>query len=209
RIGVFVCHCGINIGGIVNVPEVVEYAKKLPNVVYAEDNLYTCSADTQRRIREKIEEFNLNRVVVAACTPRTHEPLFRETLREAGLNEYLFEMANIRDQCSWVHMHEPAKATKKAEDLVAAAVSKARLLKPLKKPVTNVIPVGLVIGGGLSGMIAALELAKQGFEVHIVEREKELGGHLRHIHYLPESLESPQEVLRSIIRDVYENERIH
>ena len=208
RIGVFVCHCGINIGGIVNVPEVVEYAKKLPNVVYAEDNLYSCSADAQVRIREKIIEHRLNRVVVASCTPRTHEPLFRETVREAGLNLYLFEMANIRDQCSWVHMHEPEKATDKAKDLVTAAVAKAQMLKPLKKPVTNVVPIGLVIGGGVSGMTAALELARQGFEVHLVEKEKELGGHLRHIYYLLGS-ENPQEMLRSTIREVYENKKIH
>ena len=208
RIGVFICHCGINIGGIVNVPEVVEYARKLPKVTYAEHNLYSCSADAQTRIRDQIIEHRLNRVVVASCTPRTHEPLFRETVQEAGLNPYLFEMANIRDQCSWVHMHEPEKATEKAKDLVTAAVSKARLLKPLKKPVTNVTPVGLVIGGGISGMTAALELARQGFEVHLVEREKELGGHLRHIHYLLRS-EDPQERLMTTIKDVSENERIH
>ncbi|MDI6846728.1 MAG: FAD-dependent oxidoreductase, partial [Candidatus Bathyarchaeia archaeon] len=208
RIGVFICHCGINIGGIVNVPEVVEYAKNLPNVVYAEHNLYTCSQDTQKRIREMIKEHNLNRVIVAACTPRTHEPLFRETIQEAGLNIYLFEMANIRDQCSWVHMHEHEEATEKARDLVRAAVAKARLLRPLKKPVIDVVPVGLVIGGGLSGMIAALELAKQGFEVHLVEKEKELGGNLRHIHYLLGS-EDPQERLRSLIKEVTENDKIH
>jgi heterodisulfide reductase subunit A len=208
RIGVFVCHCGINIGGVINVPEVVEYVKKLPNVVYAEHNLYTCSQDTQKRIREIIKEHNLNRVVVASCTPRTHEPLFRETIREAGLNIYLFEMANIRDQCSWVHMHEPKEATEKAKDLVRSIVAKARLLKPLKKPVIDVKPTGLVIGGGLSGMTAALELAKQGFEVHLVEKEKELGGHLRHIYYLLGS-EDPQERLRSIIKEVTENEKIH
>jgi heterodisulfide reductase subunit A len=208
RIGVFVCHCGINIGGVVNVPEVVEYVKTLPNVVYAEHNLYTCSQDTQERIREKIKEHNLNRVVVASCTPRTHEPLFRETIREAGLNIYLFEMANIRDQCSWVHMHEPEEATEKAKDLVRSIVAKARLLKPLKKPMIDVTPTGLVIGGGLSGMTAALELAKQGFEVHLVEKEKELGGHMRHIHYVLGS-EDPQERLRSVIEEVTENEKIH
>ncbi|MGB9853391.1 MAG: FAD-dependent oxidoreductase [Candidatus Bathyarchaeales archaeon] len=208
RIGVFVCHCGINIGGIVRVPEVVEYAKKLPNVVYAEDNLYTCSDDTQKRIREKIEEYKLNRVVVASCTPRTHEPLFRETVREAGLNPYLFEMANIRDQCSWVHMHEPEEATEKAKDLVRAVVAKARLLRPLKNPTVNVTPVGLVIGGGVSGMTAALELAMQGFEVHLVEREKELGGHLKKIYYILGG-EDPQEQLRKLVKDVMENEKIH
>jgi len=208
RIGVFICHCGINIGGIVRVPEVVEYAKKLPNVVYAEDNLYTCSDDTQKRIREKIEEYKLNRVVVASCTPRTHEPLFRETVREAGLNPYLFEMANIRDQCSWVHMHEPEEATEKAKDLVRAVVAKARLLKPLRNPTVNVTPVGLVIGGGVSGMTAALELAKQGFEVHLVEREKELGGHLRKIYYTLEG-EDPQKQLGKLVKAVMENERIN
>lgn len=209
RIGVFVCHCGINIGGVVNVPEVVEYAKKLPNVVYAEANLYTCSQDTQKLIREKIQQYKLNRVVVASCTPRTHEPLFRETVQEAGLNPYLFEMANIRDQCSWVHMHEPKAATEKAKDLVRSVVAKARLLQPLKKPQITVTPVGLVIGGGVSGMTAALELAKQGFEVHLVEREKELGGHLRHIHYLLEGDEDPQEKLKALISEVMANSKIH
>ncbi|MEM1550823.1 MAG: FAD-dependent oxidoreductase, partial [Candidatus Bathyarchaeia archaeon] len=208
RIGVFVCHCGINIGGIVNVPEVVEYAKTLPNVVYAEANLYTCSTDTQKLIKEKIIEHKLNRVVVASCTPRTHEPLFRETVREAGLNEYLFEMANIRDQCSWAHMHEPRAATEKAKDLVRSAVAKARLLRPLKKPIVNVIPAALVIGGGVSGMNVSLELAKQGFEVHLVEREKELGGNLRKIYYLLEGGD-PQEYLRKLISEVTRHPNIH
>jgi len=207
RIGVFVCHCGINIGGVVNVPAVVEYAKKLPNVIYAEHNLYTCSQDTQKCIRERIKEHNLNRVVVASCTPRTHEPLFRETVREAGLNIYLFEMANIRDQCSWVHMHEPKKATEKSKDLVRAAVAKARLLKPLPKPIINVVPAALVIGGGLSGMTAALELAKQGFDVHLVEREKEFGGYARQIHYLLGS-QDPQMQLQAIIDEVKANPKI-
>ncbi|MCK4313907.1 CoB--CoM heterodisulfide reductase iron-sulfur subunit A family protein, partial [Candidatus Bathyarchaeota archaeon] len=208
RVGVFVCHCGINIGGTVNVPEVVEYAKTLPDVVYAEHNLYTCSQDTQKRIREKIEEFNLNRVIVASCTPRTHEPLFRETVQEAGLNPYLFEMANIRDQCSWVHMHEPEKATEKAKDLVRSVVAKARLLKPLKKPVVNVVPAGLVIGGGITGMTTALELARQGFEVHLVEKDKEFGGHLRTLHYTLEG-DDPKEQLNKITKEVMETDKIH
>ena len=208
RIGVFICHCGINIGGIVNVPEVVEYAKTLPGVVYAEDNLYTCSQDTQERIKEKIKEYKLNRVVVASCSPRTHEPLFRETVREAGLNPYLFEMANIRDQCSWVHMHDPKAATEKAKDLVRMAVAKARLLRPLRKPVISITPVALVIGGGLSGMTAALELAEQGFEVHLVEREPELGGNLRRLRYTLEGLDV-QAFLRDLISKVMSHEKIH
>jgi len=208
RIGVFVCHCGINIGGVVNVPEVVEYAKTLPNVVYAEANVYTCSQDTQKLIKEKIQENKLNRVIVASCTPRTHEPLFRETVQEAGLNPYLFEMTNIRDQCSWVHMHEPKEATEKAKDLVRSIVAKAKLLKPLKKPLINVTPTGLIIGSGVSGMTAALELAKQGFEVHLVEREKELGGHLRTLHYLLGG-EDPKEKLNTLTNAVKENEKIH
>jgi heterodisulfide reductase subunit A len=209
RIGVFVCHCGINIGGVVNVPEVVEYAKTLPNVVYSEANLYTCSQDTQKLIREKIQQHNLNRVVVASCTPRTHEPLFKETVQEAGLNPYLFEMTNIRDQCSWVHMHEPKEATEKAKDLVRSIVAKAKLLKPLKKPEISVTPVGLVIGGGVAGMTAALELAEQGFEVHLVEREKDLGGYLRKIHYLFDKDEDPQEKLAALVNSVKENDKIH
>jgi heterodisulfide reductase subunit A len=209
RIGVFVCHCGVNIGSVVNVPEVVEYAKTLPNVAYAEANLYTCSQDAQKLIAEKIKQHNLNRVVVASCTPRTHEPLFRETVQEAGLSPYLFEMANIRDQCSWVHMHEHKKATEKAKDLVASMVAKARLLEPLKKPTINVTPVGLVIGGGVAGMTAALELAKQGFEIHLVEKENELGGHLRKIHYLLEKDDDPQKKLEEMTKAVMENSKIH
>ena len=209
RIGVFVCHCGINIGGVVNVPQVVEYAKTLPNVVYAEANVYTCSQDTQKLIREKIQQNKLNRVIVASCTPRTHEPLFKETVQEAGLNPYLFEMTNIRDQCSWVHMHEPKEATKKAKDLVRSIVAKSALLKPLKKPVINVTQVGLVIGGGVSGMTAALELAKQGFEVHLVEKEKELGGHLRTIYYLLGEKDDPKEKLNALVNEVMKNDKIH
>jgi len=184
RIGVFVCHCGRNIGGYADVPSIVEYARTLPNVVYAEDNLYTCSTDTQEQITRLIDEQDLNRVVVASCSPRTHEPLFRNTCREAGLNEYLFEMANIRDQCTWVHMNEPQEATRKASDLVRMAVAKARLLEPLKKGLLKVNNDAVVIGGGLAGMTAAINLADQGFKVSLVEKEKELGGNLRHIHSL-------------------------
>ncbi|MBU0599458.1 FAD-dependent oxidoreductase [bacterium] len=181
RIGVFICHCGINIAGVVDVPRVIEYARTLPNVIHAENKLYTCSSDTQQAIIEKIKEHNLNRVIVAACTPRTHEPLFRNTIRQAGLNPYLFEMANVRDQCSWVHANEPEKATRKAKDLVRMAIAKARLLEPLYGNTIKVNQAALVIGGGLAGMQSAIDLAAQGFLVHLVEKEKELGGNLRRI----------------------------
>lgn len=207
RIGVFICHCGINIGGVVDVPAVTEYAKTLPNVVLAENNLYTCSQDTQEHITEMILEHKLNRVIVASCTPRTHEPLFRETVREAGLNPYLFEMANIRDQCSWVHMHEPEKATQKALDLVRMAAGKARTLEPLQSIAVPVNNAALVIGGGIAGMTAALNLADQGFDVNLVERNKELGGNMRHLRYLPAG-EDPATQLAETIRKLTGHPRI-
>jgi heterodisulfide reductase subunit A len=208
RIGVFVCHCGTNIAGVVNVPSVVEYAKTLPNVVYANNNLYTCSNDTQEVIKEIIKEHNLNCVVVASCTPRTHEPLFRNTIRDAGLNQYLFEMANIRDQCSWVHMAEPEKASEKSKDLVRMAVAKARMLEPLQTRFVPIIKSALVIGGGVAGISSALELAGQGYDVYLVEREKELGGNLRHIHYLLNG-EKPQEELKKLIHRIEDHPKIH
>ena len=183
RIGVFVCHCGINIGSVVDVPPTAEYAKSLPYVVYAEDNLYTCSQDTQDHIREMILEHNLNRVVVASCSPRTHEPLFQQTLREAGLNPHLFEMANIRDQCSWIHMNEPEEATEKARDLVRMAVAKVALVEPLSAASLDMTSSALVVGGGLAGMTAALAVAEQEFDVHLIERSKELGGMVSRIYY--------------------------
>ncbi len=179
RIGVFVCHCGINIGGVVDVPKVAEEIRNLPGVVYVEENLYTCSQDTQQKMRELIDEHKLNRVVVASCSPRTHEPLFQETLKEAGLNPYLFEMANIRDQCSWVHQKNPREATRKATELVAMSVAKASFLEPLTPMELDVEKGVLVVGGGLSGMSAALEAARQGLRVYLVEKEGELGGNLR------------------------------
>jgi len=182
RVGVFVCYCGRNIGAYVNVPEVVEYVKGLPNVVHAEHNLYTCSEEGISAIKKGIQEFNLNRVVVASCTPRTHEPLFRSACEATGLNKYLFEFVNIRDQCSWVHMGEPEKSTEKAKDLIRMGVAKARLLEPLEEIEIAVTPAALVIGGGVVGMSAALNLAEQGFEVHLVERERELGGTLLDVH---------------------------
>ncbi|MGB3480093.1 MAG: FAD-dependent oxidoreductase [bacterium] len=207
RIGVFICHCGINIGGYVDVPHVVEYTKTLPDVIYAEDNLYTCSQDTQKRIVEMIKEHKLNRVVVASCTPRTHEALFRETIREAGLNPYLFEMANIRDQCSWIHMNEPEEATEKAKDLVRMAVAKTRLLMPLKRVEIDVVQKALVIGGGIAGMVASLSLAEQGFEVFLAEKEKELGGNLNHIYYTIEGRDV-QRFLRRTIGKIKNNRLI-
>jgi len=184
RIGVFICHCGRNIGAYVNVPEVVDYAKGLPNVVHAERNIYTCSEEGVSAIKKGIQEHNLNRVIVASCTPRTHEPLFRSACEAAGLNKYLFEFVNIRDQCSWVHMEEPEKATQKAKDLVRMGVAKARLLEPLEEIEIPVNPSAMVIGGGVVGMAAALNLANQGFQVYLVEKEGELGGTLRNLHKL-------------------------
>ncbi|MBM4237575.1 MAG: CoB--CoM heterodisulfide reductase iron-sulfur subunit A family protein, partial [Euryarchaeota archaeon] len=207
RIGVFVCHCGINIGGVVRVPSVVDYAKTLPGVVYAEENLYTCSSDTQEKIKEMIKQHNLNRVVVASCTPRTHEPLFQNTIREAGLNVYLFEMANIRDQCSWIHMHEPEKATKKSRDLVRMAVAKARLLEPLKKSELPVNHTAVVIGGGLAGMVAALEIASQGFEVHLVEKTGQLGGNMAKLLHL-EGERKPKDYVGELIARVRDQKNI-
>ncbi len=175
-IGVFVCNCGINIGGIADVPAVREYAQTLPNVVHVEDNLFTCSQDTQDKMKEVIQEKGINRVVVASCSPRTHEPLFQETIRDAGLNKYLFEMANIRDQDTWVHMNEPEKATEKAKDLVRMAVAKAGLVEPLQQFEIPVKPSALVVGGGAAGMEAALGIAEQGYQAYLVERTGELGG---------------------------------
>jgi len=176
RIGVFVCNCGTNIGGIVDVPSVAEYARTLPGVTYVEENLFTCSQDTQDKMKEAIQREGLNRVVVAACTPRTHEELFRETLKDAGLNKYLFEMSNIRNQCSWVHSKERNEATSKSKDLVRMAVARAQLIQPLPQPTVPVDSRALVIGGGIAGMSAALGLADQGFHVFLVEQAGELGG---------------------------------
>jgi len=207
RIGVFVCHCGRNIGGYLDVPEVMEFAKTLPGVVYAEHNLYTCSNDTQDVIKQVIEDNDLNRVVVASCTPRTHEALFRDTIREAGLNKYLFEMANIRDQCSWVHMDLHAAATGKAKRLLAMAVAKAALLEPLKTNSMKINQDALVIGGGMSGMSAAINLGDQGFAVHLVEREDELGGNLRHVHGALDGSD-PQAILAETIDKVQAHPKV-
>ncbi len=183
RIGVFVCNCGINIGGVVDVPAVRDYAATLPNVVFSDDNLFTCSQDTQDKIKEMIVEHDLNRVVVASCSPKTHEQMFMETLEACGLNRYLFEMANIRNQDSWIHANNPDAATKKAKDLVRMSVARAGVLHTLEEKVVPINHRALVIGGGVAGMTSALNLARQGFDTVIIEKEAELGGFARKLHH--------------------------
>jgi heterodisulfide reductase subunit A2 len=182
RVGVFVCHCGSNIASVVDVERVVAETRRLPFVIHAESNTYTCADDSQDRIKTKIAEHGLNRVVVASCTPRTHEPIFRDTLRDAGLNPFLLEMANIRDQCSWVHSGDPEKATQKALELVRMAAGRSAQLMPLQQELVPVNNAALVIGGGMAGMTAALALADQGFPVHLVEKGAELGGTARQLY---------------------------
>lgn len=208
RIGVFVCHCGTNIGGFVDVPAVVEYVKTLPNVAFARDNLYTCAEDGLTAIREAIKEHRLNRVIVASCTPRTHAPLFQGACEEAGLNKYLFEFANIREQCSWVHMKEKEDATRKAKDLIRSAISKAALLVPQEEMRVDVVPRSLVIGGGVAGLSAALSLARQGFDVQLVEKENVLGGFTRNLNNLSLGEKSAEETIKPLIENVQAHENI-
>jgi len=211
RIGVFVCHCGANIGSVVNVSDVVEYAKTLPNIVHAEEGQFICSADYAETIKVAIKDHNLNRVVAASCTPRTHEYLFRNTLREEGLNPFLFEFANIREQCSWVHTDEPEAATQKAKDLVAMAVAKARLLQPQTEGELSVGKECLVVGGGICGVTAALTAANMGFKVYLVEKENELGGMLKKLYKLFPYDTSSEELLEqwiTLLRD-HENVEIY
>lgn len=208
RVGVFVCHCGINIASVVNVPEVVEYAKTLPNVVHAEGNLYTCSSEGLGKIGQAIKKHNLTQVVVASCTPRTHESLFRSACEEAGLNKYLFHMANIREHCSWVHAKEPVQATEKAKEIVRMAVAKAVVLEPQTEPEIEVQPSTLVIGGGISGMTSAISLAHQGFTVHLVEKEEMLGGKLNKLHKLYPTGRQSSEVIDEFIHTAKSNENI-
>ena len=181
RIGVFICRCGINIANVVDVPRVVEHVRNLPNVVFADEKLFTCSQDTQEQFLDIIKEHNLNRVVVSACSPRTHEPMFQLTMEKAGLNPYLFTMTNIRDQCSWVHAHNKEGATLKAMDLARMAIARARRLAPLQKSKMDVVHDALVLGGGVSGITAALNLADQGFHVYLVEKSDKLGGNALYI----------------------------
>ena len=207
RIGAFICSCGTNIAGTVDVKEVTEFAKSLPGVVHAENTIYTCSADSLKLIQERVKEFNLNRVLVASCTPRTHEPLFRDTIREVGLNPYLFEMANIRDQCSWVHMNLKAEATEKAKDLVRMAIACSKNLEPLHQMPRSLNHTCLIVGGGLAGMVGALSVAEQGYPVYLIERERELGGRLRQIYYSGNGGD-PQAYLKELIKKTENHPKI-
>jgi heterodisulfide reductase subunit A len=208
KVGVFVCHCGANIGRVVDVPSVVEYSTELENVVHAEEGLFVCSTDAAEQIANTIRDKGLNRVVVAACTPRTHEPLFRDTLREGGINQYFFDMANIREHCSWVHFKEKEEATQKAKDIVRMSVARTIDLEPLEEFDLPVNKTGLVVGGGVAGMTSALALANQGFEVHLVEKAKDLGGMARRIQTTLEGMDV-QLYLSDLIRQVYQHPLIH
>ena len=208
RVGVFVCHCGANIGRVVNVPSAVEYSKTLPNVVYAQEQLFSCANNCAKEIADMAKEKGLNRVVVAACSPRTLELLFRDTLREAGLNQYYYDMANIREQCSWVHAKEKEVATAKAKDIIRMSVARTAYLEPLREIDLPVNKTALVVGGGIAGMTCALSMANQGHEVYVVEKEKDLGGTARRIHTTLEGLDV-QAYLRDLVRKVYQNPSIH
>jgi len=207
RIGVFICHCGINIGGVIDVPKVVERTRDLPYVIHADDETFTCSSDSLERIKERIQDLGLNRIVVASCTPRTHEPIFQDTLREAGLNPHLFEMVNLRDQNSWVHRQHPELATMKAMETVRMGVAKVAELVPVEHHKIPVIQEALVVGGGIAGMSSALSMADQGFMVHLIEREKDLGGMLKDIH-LGANEEDPQALLKETVEKVLSHPRI-
>jgi len=207
RIGVFVCRCGTNIAGVLDVPTIAEFARSLPGVVYVEENLFSCSQDTQQKMTQVIKEQRLNRIVVAACSPLTHEVLFQETVANAGINKYLFEMANIRNQCSWVHSGDREEGTEKAKDLVRMAVAKVALFDPMSEPVIKINPAALVIGGGLSGMSAAKNLAAQGYHTYLVEKGDALGGQARSI-YQTWRGEDVQKNLTELIQEIQSNERI-
>ena len=208
RIGVFVCHCGANIGRVVDVPSVVDYALTLPNVVYAQEQLFSCATNSAQEITDMIREKGLNRVVVAACSPRTLEPLFRDTVREAGINQYFYEMANIREHDSWVHSKEPEEATAKAKDILRMSVARTGLLEPLEEIDLPVNKTALVVGGGIAGMTCALSIADQGHEVYLLEKESDLGGKARRLHYNLEGLDV-QAYLGDLVRKVYQHPAIH
>ncbi len=207
RIGVFVCRCGTNIAGVLDVPGIAEYAKGLPGVVYVAENLFSCAQDTQEKMAKIIREQKLNRVVVAACSPLTHEPLFQETVVNAGINKYLFEMANIRNQCSWVHSGEKEAGTEKAKDLVRMAVAKVSFFEPMAEPLIKINPKALVVGGGISGMVSAKNLAEQGYHTYLIEREDVLGGQARSL-YQTWRGEDVQKYLRKLIEEVRSNPEI-
>ncbi len=202
RVGVFLCHCGINIAGVLDVESLKECAKGMPDVVYVENNLFLCSDEGQRLVQEKIIEHNLNRVVAAACTPRTHEPIFRESCEQVGLNPYLFEMVNVRDQCSWVHTNLPGVATQKARDLIKMGVAKARRLQPLYKKTIPINQSVLVIGGGVAGMRAAIDLEAQGFKVYLIEKEGRLGGLLNNLTRIYPANLSAVELARTMVEKI-------
>ncbi len=208
RVGVFVCHCGANISSVVNVPSSVEYALTLPNVVYAQQQLFSCATNSAKEITDLAKEKGLNRVVIAACSPRTLEPLFRDTLREAGLNQYYCEMANIREHCSWVHSKQKDEATAKAKDIIRMSVARACYLAPLQEFDLPVNKAALVVGGGIAGLTCALSIANQGHEVYLVEKDKYLGGTARRIHSTLEGMDV-QAYLKDMIRAVYKNPLIH
>jgi heterodisulfide reductase subunit A len=208
KIGVFVCHCGANISRIVSIAETVEYCKTLPNVVYAQEQVFSCATNSAKEITDITREKGLNRVVVAACSPRTLEPLFRDTLREAGINQYYYDMANIREHCSWVHAKEKEDATEKAKDIIRMSVARTCLLEPLQEIDLPVNKTALVVGGGIAGMTCALSIANQGHEVYLLEKDTDLGGIARRIHYTLEGLDV-QAFLRDTIGKVYQHPLIH
>jgi heterodisulfide reductase subunit A len=208
RVGVFVCHCGTNIGGFLDVPVLAKYALSLPNVVFAKDNQYTCSEAGLTEIKNAIAENKLNRVVVASCTPRTHEPLFRSTCKDAGLNPYLFQFVNIRDQCSWVHMQDRKGATEKAKALIRMGIARAVLLEPLEETEVEVNPCALVIGGGITGMTCALTLANRSFEVKLIEKEDWLGGTLNSLYKLYPTNEEASMLVHEKTKEVERNPKI-
>ena len=208
RVGVYVCSCGLNIGGVVDVEEVAKHAKTLPGVVVARNYVYTCSEPGQAMIREDIKNFKLNRVVVASCSPQMHEPTFRRVVEEEGLNPYLLEMANLREQCSWVHFNQPKKATEKAKDLVGMAVAKARLLHALDERVVEVKPKALVIGGGVTGIQSALDLANRGFHVYLVEKTPYLGGRAAQLNRVILTNEEALELLDPMLKALTEHPHI-
>jgi len=208
RVGVFVCHCGANIGRVVNVPSVVDYSLNLPHVVHAQEQLFSCSTESTNQIMDVIREKGLNRVVVAACTPKTHEPTFRYSLREGGINQYFFDMANIREHCSWVHSKEKEESTQKSKEIVRMSLARACLLEPLQDFDLPVNKAALVVGGGIAGMNCALSIANQGHEVHLVEKEADLGGIAQKIHSTLEGLDV-QAYLRDLIKRVYQHPLVH